>query len=460
MQGGELLRKPRIPWLLVIAVALLTVLAAACEEEDKGEVTPAAETPAVETPAAETPAASPEAVTEEVPGVTDTEILLGTHQPLTGVASSYSQIAKVTKAYFDYINDTEGGVYGRKITLLIEDDQYSPPLTADVVRKLVEQDKVFAILNGLGEATHLQVVDYLRDQGVPDMYVSTGAVEWVKDPEARPNVFGAIYNYVGEGTVTGMYIAEHFPGKKLGYIGQNDAFGFDGFDGVKRGVGDALEVLPMETFEPTDPDVNSQVDRLHSAGAEVLAIWGIPTHTGTAIRHARTDLGWDVPIFISQTSTNELTLALGGAENSEGIIGPLGLRQAYETDDPAVQKHIEIIKKYGGLDTPNYLTFYGQYIGEIMVLTLEKAGPDLTREGLIEGAESIKDWRCSVCLRPGSMSETDHDPAQGLVLGRVELAPEDAVGARWVTFGDAYNWQGINPDDITPDQIVIEPYSD
>ncbi len=449
MQQGGQVKKPHILWILGIAVALLALVAVACGGGEEKKVTPAAGTPAAETP-------SP--TTEEVPGVTDTEVVFGTHQPLTGIAASYSQIAKVTKAYFDYINDTEGGVYGRKIKLLIEDDQYSPPMTVQVVRKLVEQDHVFAILNGLGEATHLQVVDYLRDRGVPDMYVSTGAIEWVRDPIARPNVFGAIFNYVGEGTVTGMYIAEHFPGKKLGFIGQNDSFGFDAFDGIQRGIGDALEILPMEKFEPADPDVNSQVDRLHAEGADVLAVWGIPTHTATAIRHARADLGWDVPIFISETATNELTLALAGVENSEGVIGPLGLKQAYETDDPAVQKHIEIIKKYAGLDTPNYLTFYGQYVGEITVLTLQKAGPNLTREGLIEAAESIKDWKCSVCLLPGSMSKTDHDPAQGLVLGIVELAPQDPTGARWVTFGDAYTWQGVNPDDITPETITREPY--
>ena len=108
---------------------------------------------------------------EEVPGVTDDEILLGTHTSLTGPAAVYSQIANTTKAYFDYVNDKKGGVNGRKIKFLVEDDAYSPPKTVDLVRKLVEQDQIFALLNGLGTATHLQVVDYLQERGVPDLFV-------------------------------------------------------------------------------------------------------------------------------------------------------------------------------------------------------------------------------------------------------------------------------------------------
>ena len=136
----------------------------------------------------------------QVPGVTEDEIILGTHTPLTGPVAVYSVMANATKAYFDYINATEGGVYGRKITYLLEDDGYSPPKTVDVVRKLVEQDKVFAIVGGLGTPTHLQVVDYLQDEGVPDLFIGSGAIEFVKDPVARPTVFGGpAFNYVGEG---------------------------------------------------------------------------------------------------------------------------------------------------------------------------------------------------------------------------------------------------------------------
>ena len=109
---------------------------------------------------------------EVVPGVTDDEIVLGTHTSLTGPIAVYSLIPNTTKAYFDYINATEGGVHGRKITYLMEDDAYSPPRTVDLTRKLVEQDNIFALISGLGTPTHLQVVDYLQERGVPDLFVT------------------------------------------------------------------------------------------------------------------------------------------------------------------------------------------------------------------------------------------------------------------------------------------------
>lgn len=230
------MRKPHLLWVLGIVVALSMVLAVSCgddDEKDDGDVTPEVAGPT-----------ATQGAPEVVPGVTDTEIVLGTHQPLSGTpAAVYSQIVKVTQAYFDYINETEGGVFNRKITLKIEDDQYTPSLTVEVVTKLVEQDEIFAMLNGLGTATHMAVVDFLQDQGVPDMYMSTGAIEWVQDPAARPLVFGTIANYVAEGLVLGTYIAENFEGKKLGYVGQNDDFGDDGLVGIKLGVGDALETI-------------------------------------------------------------------------------------------------------------------------------------------------------------------------------------------------------------------------
>ena len=141
-------------------------------------------------------------------GVTDDEIIIGTHTSLTGPIAVYSLIPNATKAYFDFINETEGGVHGRKIKFLMEDDAYSPPKTVDLVRKLVEQDQVFAIMQGLGTPTHMQVIDYLRDQNVPDLFVSSGAIEWVKDPVARPNIFGAIPHYVAVGTILGQYVAD------------------------------------------------------------------------------------------------------------------------------------------------------------------------------------------------------------------------------------------------------------
>jgi ABC-type branched-subunit amino acid transport system substrate-binding protein len=445
------MRRSRIFWILLAAVAMLALVAVACGKEEEKEATPPAGTAA-----ATTPGATPQA--GDTTGVTDTQILIGTHQPLTGPAAAYAHVSKGMAAYFDYINDTEGGVNGRKIKLLIEDDQYSPPITVEVVRRLVEQDKIFAMLGGLGTATHMQVIDYLKDRGVPDFFVSTGALEWVKDPAARPNVFGILPNYIGEGAVMGQYIAANYAGGKLGFIGQNDDFGEDGFKGIELGVGDALEILPMETFESTDPDVNSQVDRLQAAGADVLVVFATPAHSPAAIKHARADLGWDVPIFISTVSANELTIMVAGAQNMEGVMSNEALKHAYETDDPAIQKHLEIMDKYAGSKGASNLTLYGQSLAEGFINVLKEAGPNLTREGLIAAAESAPPFKCSACLFETKLSKTDHDSNQTVVLSRVELDPAQAFGAKWVPFGDAYTWEGILPQDLTVADLKTLPF--
>src|SRR3954463_7418839 len=143
------------------------------------------------------------------PGVTDSEILVGTHQPLTGpAAAGYSKISAATKAYFDYVN-ANGGVYGRKITYKVMDDGYNPANTQQVVRQLVLQDKVFAILNGLGTPTHTGVLDFLNTNRVPDLFVASGSRSW-NQPSKYPNTFGYQTNYTIEGKILATYVKNNF----------------------------------------------------------------------------------------------------------------------------------------------------------------------------------------------------------------------------------------------------------
>jgi len=148
-------------------------------------------------------------------GVTDTEILFGTHQPLTGPASGgYSKIAPATKAYFQYVNDTVGGVYGRKINYKIVDDTYNPATTNTVVRQLIQEDKVFAILNGLGTPTHTGVLDVIKDAKIPDLFVASGATTW-NQPSKYPGTFAVNPDYTNEGKILGSYIKTNMAGKKV-----------------------------------------------------------------------------------------------------------------------------------------------------------------------------------------------------------------------------------------------------
>jgi len=436
------MRTTRMLWVLGILLAGTMLFLAACGNDDGNDGEPTVGPDATEEPGATEPADG-----VEVPGITDTEIVLGTHTSLTGPIAAYSIIPNFAAAYFRYINETEGGVNGRTITYQLEDDQYSPPLAVDLTRKLVEQDGIFAMFNALGTPNHLQVIDYLQERGVPDMYAATGATEWVRDPAARRVVFGSNPNYTGEGLVMGKYISDNFPGGKYGVILQNDDFGVDGLAGVKLGVNDTVELVGEEPYEVTDPDLNSQVDRLRAADADVVVIFSTPLLLANAIKHARLDLNWDVPFIISAVSMNELTMLIAGEDVIEGTIGPVATFMKWQEDLPGIQRHLEILD-FAGIDRAgaSVLTLYSQYVAELMVETLRRTGDNPTREGLIDAAESIEDWTCSVCLYPVNLSPTDHDPAQTIALAEYR-------GGRIEITGPAYTYEGVAVADLSVDTL-------
>jgi branched-chain amino acid transport system substrate-binding protein len=430
------MRKSLLFWLLGLIAGGLLVFSAACgdDKKDDGNKTPTSGTPNATQPAGASP------------GVTDTEVKLGTHTSLTGPIAAYNIIPNFTKAYFAHINEAEGGVNGRTINYLLEDDQYSPSEAVSLTRKLVELDNIFAMFNALGTPNHLQVIDYLQDNGVPDMFVATGATEWVKDPSARPLVFGSNPNYTGEGLAIGKWIVDNMGADtSVGVVYQNDDFGIDGLAGVKL----ALPVESEQPYEVTDPDLNSQIDQLKSADVEVVVMFSTPALLGQGIKHARSDVGWDVQFAISAVSMNELTALIAGAENIEGTVGPVATYMAYQTSVPAVQAHADLVANSGipNAKDASVLTLYAQFVAELMVKTLQDAGRDLTRASLIEAAESITEFTCSVCLFPVTLGPDDHDPSQSVAIGNY-------VGGQVVITETGYTWEGISVADLSLDSIT------
>jgi branched-chain amino acid transport system substrate-binding protein len=412
-------------WFLLIgalvAAAALTAVACGGEEEEE---------------TAETPGASPAATQpsgEKVPGVTDTEILIGTHFPLSNTpATAYAAIVEGISAYFNYIN-SQGGVYGRKIKLIIGDDHYNPADTVEVVRKLVEQDDVFAVAYGLGEATHLAVYQYLEERGVPDLFVGSGIRKFT-EPLVRSR-FGANPNYYTEGMMLGQYVAENYPGKKLGLLIQNDELGADGEAGVRKALeGSDVEIVARETYESINFDVTAQTQRLKGANPDVIIAYAIPPQAASIAKVSREILNWDVPILVSGVSVTDITIQLAGAQNAEGIVSVVFGKQVYQTDDPAVQRHLQIMKDFGEGVEPSNFSLYGQNLGELMVKTLENAGPNLTRESVIEGAEAIRDWCCTACLVPMNMSPTDHRPIEMELYTQVQ-------GGKWVPISEPISFE-------------------
>jgi ABC-type branched-subunit amino acid transport system substrate-binding protein len=258
-------------------------------------------------------------------------------------------------------------------------------------------------------------------------------------------VFGSNPNYRGEGLAIGKHIADNYAGQNVGVIYQNDDFGQDGLAGIELGVGDAATIVGSESYEVTDPDLNSQVGALRSADADVVVFFATPLLLGNAIKHARADLNWDAQFFISAVSMNELTALIAGPENIEGTMGPVATYMAYQTENAGIAQHIEIKDTQGIEAEASVLTLYAQYVAELMVETLRLADP-LTRDGLVAAAQSITDWTCSVCLFPVTMGPDDHDPGQAIAMGVYE-------GGQVMITDVGYSWEGVPVDELSVDTL-------
>jgi branched-chain amino acid transport system substrate-binding protein len=416
--------------VLLLACLIVTALAVACEEEEE-EATPIpGDTPTATVVSSATPAA-------EVPGITDTEIILGADVPLAGaMAAVYATIPQTTKAYFDYINDTQGGVCGREIVYKLEDNQDDPAKAVEAVRKLVEQDKVFAIVGSLGDTPHPATWDYLNENGVPDILCSAGSHMFGADPEGHPWTVQMIPSYKIEGTFFGEYISENLPGKKVAVLYPNNQQGADHLQGVKDGLDpEKNEVVSEQTFDVGAVSVSSQVINMKNDGAEVVTSVATPGYNAQAIKQADR-LGWHPQWFLSYINSDEMTFQFASPELLEGTISLQALKLAAWTDDPAIARHYQIMDEYGG-PTPTNFTVYAQALAEVAVEALSRACDNLTREGLMDALESIQGFHSDLFIDEVdvSFSETDHTAFQTARMLRAVL--EDGKG-KWEYFGPLF----------------------
>ncbi|MDR7274673.1 ABC transporter substrate-binding protein [Catenuloplanes atrovinosus] len=369
------------------------------------------------------------------PGVTDTEIVVGTHMPLTGPASAgYSQIAPATKAYFDFVN-AAGGVHGRKITLKVKDDGYNPANTQQVVRELVLQDRVFAILNGLGTPTHTGVLDFLNSQRVPDLFVASGSRSW-DQPGKYPGTFGFNPDYTVEGKILGWYVQRNLPGKKVCFLGQDDDFGRDSLAGVTRVLGDA-GVAVKQTYTTSVTNVGPQVDAFKSGACEVVVLATVPGFTALTIGTAARQ-GFRPQWIVSNVGGDYGTLSksLGDAAPLlEGMLGANYLPAAAAASDPWVRLFQRINTQFNAGAPFDGNTIYGMSVGYLFVQVLQAAGRDLTRESLIEAVE--KGGYTGPGLGPLRFSADDHSGYGGLRMTRVTGTVQDYFGPTYETDSEA-----------------------
>jgi branched-chain amino acid transport system substrate-binding protein len=365
-----------------------------------------------------------------VPGVTDTEIVFGAHAPLTGPAAAAAGIYPAVKAYFDYVN-AKGGVNGRKITYRYVDDGGNPATTQTVVKKLVGQDKVFAMLSGFGTATHGGVLDFLTQEKVPDLFVASSSLSW-NQPTKYPGTFGYDVDYKTEAKILANYIKATWPGKKVCHLGQKDDFGTDSLAGFEQVLG-AGAVVAKQTYVSTNTDVTAQVGALREAGCEVVALATVPGFTALTLSKAAA-LGFR-PQWVASGGGgdyNTVAASLGADKGQlEGLItaGNLPIPSDTANSWNVLFKKVNDTYNKGAPYDANAI--YGMSVGYLTVQVLQAAGKDLTREGLIKAVE--RGGYRGPGLTPLQYSATSHAGYSGVRLSKVTAGVQDYFGLVYTT---------------------------
>jgi branched-chain amino acid transport system substrate-binding protein len=335
------------------------------------------------------------------PGVTDTEIKLGQTTPYSGPLSGYGTFGRAGVAYFNKIN-AEGGVNGRKLTLLTVDDGFSPPKTVEQTRKLIESDEVFFMFAPVGSATNIAVQKYLNAKKIPQLFLQSGIPHW-NNPAAFPYSMSGLPNYATEVKAFARYIVANKPGAKVAILYQNDDFGKEYLKGLREGIGTKATLVGEATFEVSDPTVSSQVISLQASGADALLIVATQKQTTQALRKAY-ELGWKPLTLISFPAISVTrTLIPAGIEASTGIIATSVFVDASDPaaqDDPGYRAYTAFMDKYypegDKLDGLNVAAFVE---GQLVVEVLRRCGNNLTRENVMKQASNLKDVKAAMLMK-------------------------------------------------------------
>jgi branched-chain amino acid transport system substrate-binding protein len=336
--------------------------------------------------------------TASAPGITATDITIGSTQPLTGPAApGYSEIAPASNAYFVYLNQ-HGGVFGRKILYQYLDDGYNPINTASQTRKLILQTKVFAMFSSLGTPTHLAVVDYINSEKVPDLFVSSGCNCW-NNVSKYPNTFGWQPDYTIEGKVLGQYIKQNLSGKKVGYFYQNDEFGLDGVKGLDAQLGaSSVPDAARQNYVPTNTNVKPQIAALQASGAQVVVSFSIPAFTALALL-AAAQIGYH-PVWVVSNVGSDITTLTGllttfskgavGKQLLGGMVTDTYLPLVGDSSNPWITLfkgiHDQIIP---GLPWDGNV-LYGEAQAYTLAQAFKAAGRNPTRSSFVKSLESTK----------------------------------------------------------------------
>lgn len=357
------------------------------------------------------------------PGVTPTQLLLGTTAPL---GQPEAAVARGADAYFRLVN-ARGGVNGRTITMAILDDDGDPAAAAAASRELADRRHVLAVLGQVGEETALAAREVLEPAGVPQLFVASGSSALAGEAARHPWTVGYGPSGRSEGWILGAYLARVRPAEQVATLVSADGEGADLLTGLQRGrAGSGVRVVATLRVDPDATDVRAQVARLHASGATTLALL-VPEAVALRAVTAAAQLGWR-PLVLQRAG-------LGGA--GRGPAGAISLGAVKDPgdpawrDDPGQRLYRTAMAAYApGANVRDPRHVYGMAIAYSTVEVLKAAGKEPTRARVLAAARSLRSVS-NPFLLPGVEVATGSADAWPLEQGRLRRF----VDGRWRGFG-------------------------
>jgi len=370
-------------------------------------------------------------------GASDSEIKLGHSVPYSGPASAYGIHGRVTLAYARMLNE-QGGINGRRINFTSLDNGYMPPKALEASRQLVESVGVFAEVGTLGTPPNLAIRPYLNSKHVPQLFVSSGITK-MDDPKQYPWTVPWYTHFEFEAIVYARYLIQNKSDARIGVLWQNDDFGKDYLNGFRRALGDRLKMIVIDqSFDLTDPTVDSQIIALKASGADTLVVFGTPKFGAQALRKAA-ELGWDaLRIVCSPASSIEGVLRPAGLDISKGVLTSQILKDPDDAEfvnTPDVKDYLAFMAKWAPQDNPRDSTAIASFVAnQTMEYVLKKAGDELTRENVLKLSTTLRDFKPKMLL-PGVALQ--NSPQSYTLFRQYVLSRFD--GTSWKPFGPIYS---------------------
>lgn len=329
------------------------------------------------------------AAAQQVPGVTDTEILVGQWGPQTGPAAPWGSVARGSGLFFKILNE-EGGINGRKFKYFLRDDAYQPAKTKAIVKEFIEQIGVFGVVGGVGAGPGMAVRDDLMESKVVWVGPATGIYNWIHP--FQKYLFAVYPLYDDEAYSLTGYLYEKLGFKKIGVFYQNDEYGKQGLMGVERYLKDKkIDLVAKLSAEVTDRDLSSHALKLKDSGAEAVVMWTNPT--AAALILAETAKISFKPQWATSNSLSDSALMMQITKGLWAGMINSNFCELPDSNHPLMVKYREWHKKLEPQERWGVFYYAGILFAEPFVEGVRRAGKNLTTENLVKAMETLKDWQ-------------------------------------------------------------------